>query len=92
MDHVLSATAAQALQDSVTASGTWLMWFISNADPAYPGKITARAHTGDERGGAPVAGALVAGTLDGLRAMMPAGLTRRDRAPIHPEHVIETWD
>jgi len=46
----------------------------------------------DGRSGAPIPGALVAGTLDELRAQMPAGLTRRDRAPIHPAEIIETWD
>jgi len=68
------------------------MWFITAADPAHPGKVTARAYSADGRGGAPIPGALVADTLDVLRAMMPAELTRRGRAPIHPADVIETWD
>ncbi len=31
-------------------------------------------------------------TLDRHGTMMPPGLTRRDRAPIAPEGVVETWD
>lgn len=69
-----------------------MMWFITVADPAHPGKVTARAHSADGRGGAQFPGALVADTLHELRAKMPAGLTRRGRAPIHPADVIETWD
>jgi len=37
-------------------------------------------------------GALVANTLDELRAMLPAGLTRRDRTSLLPPDVLETWD
>ncbi len=60
--------------------------------PRPPGRLTARAHTADSRGGTQFPGALVADTLADLRAVMPAGLTRRDRAPIHPAETIEMWD
>ena len=91
-DCLLTLAAAQSMQDAALDARTWLMWFITAADPAHPGKVTARAFTADHHGGAQLPGVLVADTLDGLRATMPAGLTRRDRAPIHPADVIETWD
>ncbi len=68
------------------------MWFISAADPARPGKVTARAHTMDRCGRVPVPGVLVADTLDELRALLPAGLTRRDNMLVDPPAVVETWD
>ena len=88
----LTPTEAQTLQDDATARGVELMWFVSNADPAHPGKITARAHTADHIGGIYLPGAMIADTLDEMRAQMPAGLTRRDRAPIDPPGIVETWD
>lgn len=88
----LTPIEAQALQDDATARGVWLIWFINDADPAHPGKVTARAHTEDHIGGVYLPGALVADTLDELRDKMPAGLTRRDRAPVDPAGIVETWD
>lgn len=80
------------MQGTAVDAHTWLTWFITAADPAHPGKVTARAHTEDHHGGVQLPGVLVADTLDELRAMMPAGLTPQDRAPIHPPGVVETWD
>ena len=58
----------------------------------FPRRYVARAHTVDHHGGVWLPGALVADTSDALRAMLPDGLTRRDRAPIDPPGVVETWD
>lgn len=69
-----------------------LIWFISDVDPAHPGTITARAHTADPTGGVYLPGALIADTLSEMRALMPSGLRRRDRAPVDPPGIIETWD
>ncbi len=54
--------------------------------------IASNTHTMDNHGGVWLPGVLVADTLDELRAMMLAGLTRRDRVPIDSEGVVETWD
>lgn len=83
---------AQVLQDDATSRGTWLAWVVSNADLEHPGRLTARAHTADHHGGVYLPGALVAGTLDELRAQLPAGLMCRGRASIDPPDVVEVWD
>lgn len=66
------------------------MWFVST-DPAHPGRVLARAYV-ETHGGGELLGVLVAGSLDALRAMLPVGLTRCERAPIHGPDVIEMWD
>lgn len=48
--------------------------------------------TTDYDASAPMPDDLRADTLDGLRAMLPAGLTRRDRTMILLANVVETWD
>ncbi len=75
-----------------TELSTGAIWFVFQPAPAHPGKVTARAHTMDHQGGVWLPGAFVADTLEELRAMMPAGLTRRDRVPVDPEGVVETWE
>lgn len=88
----LTPADAQALQDDTTARGVWLLWFVTNADLEYPGRLVARAHTADHQGGAYLPGALIADSLDKLRALLPKGLTRRDRTSMLPPDVLETWD
>jgi len=83
---------AQRIQDQARAAGCWLMWFVSTSDPEHPGKAVAWAITADPTGGTLAPGLLVADTLDELRAMLPAGLTRRERTAVMPELVLETWD
>ena len=46
----------------------------------------------DTAGGHQEGGDLVAGTIDELRAMLPSGLTRRDRSMLMARDVVETWD
>lgn len=83
---------AQALQDDATARGGWLAWVITNADLEHPGRFVARAHTADHHGGVYLPGALVADTLEGLHAMLPAGLTRHGRTSVDPPDVFEVWE
>lgn len=87
----MTSADAQALQDA-TMRGTWLAWVITGADLEHPGRLTARAHTADHAGGVYLPGALVADTLEELRAMLPAGLTRHGRTSIDPPDVLELWD
>ncbi len=88
----VSTAAATAGRDTTVDPSSRPMWFVSAADPAHLGRFTARAHTMDRRGGVPLPGVLVADTLDELRAMLPAGLTRRDNVLVDPPAVVETWD
>jgi hypothetical protein len=80
------------MEDEAAARGPWLIWIVTAADMEYPGKVTARAQVPDHQGGTCLPGALVADTLDGLRAMLPARLTRRDQTSSQPPDVIESWD
>jgi hypothetical protein len=70
------------MHDATKASGILLVWLVSDADPAYPGKFAARAYIADIAGSVFQDGALVAATLDKLRAQMPVGLTVRLRRSI----------
>jgi len=88
----LNPTDAQRLHDDAAAHGRWLVWIVTDADLEHPGKMVARAHEADHHGGTFLPGALVANTLDEVRAMLPNGLTRLDRTSIVPPDVIETWD
>lgn len=66
------------------------MWFVSYE--RRTGKFTARAHTAAPDGGTWLPGMLVADTLDVVRAMLPAGLTRHQRTKLMSPEVLETWD
>ena len=88
----MTPTDAQALQDDATARDTWLAWVVSNADLEHPGRLVARAHTADHAGDVYLPVALVADTLEELRAMLPAGLTRHGRTSVDPPDVVEVWD
>ena len=88
----MSTAAALAGRNTAVDPSTRPMWFVSVADPAHLGKVTARAHTMDGRGRAWLPGVLVADTLEELRAMLPAGLTRRYNVLVDPLAVVETWD
>lgn len=83
---------AQALQDDAIARDTWLVWVVTNTDLEHPGRLVARAHTADHHGGVYLPGALVANTLDELRAMLPTGLMRHDRTSMDPPDVVEVWE
>ena len=85
----LTAAEAQRLQDDAREHGRWLMWFVSCE---RPGKFIARAHTAAHDGGKWLPGELVADTLDELRAMLPAGLTRHERSSVMSPEVLEVWD
>jgi len=80
------------MQDDAAARDRWLVWVLTTADLEHPGRLVARAHLANHHGGAVQPGALVADTLDALRAMLPAGLTRHGRASVDPPDVLELWD
>ena len=88
----MTSAEAQAFQDDATARGTWLAWVITNADLEHPGRFVARAHTAEHQGGRYLPGALIADTLDELRAMLPTGLKCHERTSLDPPEVVEVWD
>lgn len=87
----LTPSDAQRLQDKAALRGVQLLWVVSTKDPEYAGKITARSYLVGQWGGIYWPGALVADTIDLLRAMLPARLTRFDRVLAHPPWILETW-
>lgn len=88
----MTPTDAQVLQNDAIARDTWLTWVVTDADAEHPGKVVARAYEATHHGGKLLPGALMADTLDALRAMLPPGLTRLDRTSALPPDVLETWD
>lgn len=80
---------AQFLQARIAAADGWIMWFVTN--PA-PGRFIARAMVADFGGGHQEGDDLHADTLDALRSMLPAGLTRWNRTMMLAVNVVETWD
>src|SRR3954452_7244625 len=86
--HGLTPTEAQRLHDEARIAGRWLMWFVSYE---HSGKFIARAHTADPHGGKWLPGVRAADTLDTLRAMLPPGLTRRERTSVMSAEVLEVW-
>jgi hypothetical protein len=67
------------------------VWFVSTSHAEHPGKAVAWGVAADPSGGARLPGLLVADTLAELRAMLPAGLTRRGRTSVMPPDVVEVW-
>lgn len=88
---ILTPADAQTLQDDARTRGEWLVWFVSPAGPDHHARFMARAHTADHVGGVFLPGALVAPTLDELRAQLPAGLGLWEPMAGFPADVIETW-
>lgn len=62
---------------------------LTPSTQAGPLPTRARAITA---GGQRLPGELVADTLEQLRPMLPAALTRRDRSPFDFAETVETWD
>lgn len=83
----MTPAEAQQLQDAAQAQGHWIIWLFS----AELGRVVATARRADPSGGK-IVGQLVADTLQELRGMLPAGLTRRDATALMRPDVIETWD
>ena len=83
---------AEIMHADASSRDKWLTWILTAADVEHPGKYVARAHQADHQGGTVQPGALVADTLDELRAMLPTDLTRSARTSALPPDVIETWD
>ncbi len=66
--------------------------FKERPNHGRPSSCCAPAVIANSSGGLREPGYLVADTLTELRAMLPGGLTRRDRTAVMLASVIETWD
>ena len=84
----MTPAEARRMQDAAREHARWLMWFVSVTE----GKARAWAVLADGHGGTRLPGKLEAATLAELRARLPAGLTRWERASMMPSEVVEVWD
>lgn len=90
--RLMTAAEALALHVRASANHGLVMWFVTMSDPAHPGRAVAYAMKGDQSGGRRLPGELVAKTIEQLRAMLPAGLTRHDPSTYDPLGTVEAWD
>lgn len=84
--RAIGAKEAQKLQMGSENVGETLLWTVYGS----PDKFVARPCM-TMGGVTPMPVHLEAPTLDQLRALLPAGLTRTDRLPDDDPVVIETW-
>jgi hypothetical protein len=85
-DRILTAEAAQMLQDEADLDRELLTWVVMEAQDSA--EVIARPIAGG-RGALPCV--LVAPTLGNLHGLLPAGLTRSPRQPSDPPGVVEVW-
>ncbi|MGI4811661.1 MAG: hypothetical protein ACRYF2_26615 [Janthinobacterium lividum] len=55
----------------------YIMWFLTHTDPQHPGRVVAYAMQASHSGGHRLPGEHVGDTIEEVRAMLPAGLTRQ---------------
>ena len=70
----------------------YILWLITLIDPAHPNRAVAYPMQASTTGGHRLSGELVADTIEAVRAMLQAGLTRREPTPYLPEGAVELWD
>lgn len=64
-------------------------WLVTRGTPDYPDRYVARPR--GLRGGAPYMGVLVGRTLEEVRAELPPGLRRVERAELDRAELVESW-
>ena len=85
-DRILSTEAAQALQDKSDRDGTLLSWRVMKGRDGAG--LVARPIAA---GHGALLCVLVAATLSGMHAQLPAGLKCSPRQPPGPPGVVEIW-
>jgi hypothetical protein len=85
-DRILTAEAAQTLQDESDRDREQLTWLVMEAQDSA--EVIARP-IASGRGALPYV--LVAATLGELHRQLPAGLSRSPRQPADPPGVVEIW-
>ena len=83
-DQIINAAMAQAIQLDAVRTHPLSGWIVMRDPPDYPGKVIARLVT---NGSTPYL--LVADTLGGIHATLPAHLVRSDRQPVDLPEVLE---
>lgn len=77
------------LQSEAHAVGDLLVWTICEHPSDFPGLFTARPHS--VRANAPYDFVMTHATLDGIRDMLPPGLTRLRRDISDDPVILECW-
>ena len=85
-DQIIDAVMARALHADAIRTHPLVAWIVTRDEIAYPGEFVARLVTD-----APTSYVMLADTLAGLWAQLPAGLVRTDRQPVDPPEVVEVW-
>jgi hypothetical protein len=85
-DQIIDAAMASGLQADAIRTHPLVAWIVTRDEVAYPGEFVARLMTSE-----PTPYVMLADTLAGLQAQLPAGLTRTDRQPADPPEVVEVW-
>jgi hypothetical protein len=63
------------------------IWIIYDNPSDYPGQFVARRFQMNR----PTADVLTAGSLEAVRALLPAGLVRLERTQHDQPHIVEVW-
>jgi hypothetical protein len=89
-DTILTPIEAEYFQKRAIERGDLLVWTITARTKDYPEKFAARPHSTRPQ---PMAHKLVllADSLDGVRVMLPHGLTLLARHQDDDPVIIETW-
>jgi hypothetical protein len=81
---------AEQLQGAAQSLGQLLIWTIYDHPLDYPDWFVARPHVIRPKTSA-LPMHLIATKLEGLRALLPDGLTRMDRQPTDDPFIVEVW-
>jgi hypothetical protein len=87
-DQLIDATMARALHADACRDHALVAWVVLFDLPAYPERYAARLVTSGEP---PFPYLLLADTLAGVRAMLPAALERSERHAGDPPEIVEIW-
>jgi hypothetical protein len=77
------------LQREAMEAGDLLIWTICENPSDFPGLFTCRPHS--SRRNQPLQLVLLAKTLEGVRELMPPGLTYLNVSPEDDPVILETW-
>jgi hypothetical protein len=71
--------------------GTLAVWVVFERPPWHPGGYGVQPAFAGRGGAVDSAFAWTAPTLEGIRAALPPGLARLDRAPTDHPSIVEVW-
>jgi len=87
-DQIIDADMVRSLHADACRNHAAVAWVVLWDLPAYPERYAARLATS---GSPPSPDLMLADTLAGIRAMLPAGLVLSERMPADPPEVVEIW-